>query len=148
VVDLPPSSSLSSPLGYIETVEVSRSHLFLSARSLTFDIGMTSRAGTFMRSHLESHDSCDLASWSFWGFQPILLTFDIHSPVEFAMFSLKLYMLPNLSSHIIGCDTHRPNSAHKSQNQSPVHNDLSNKNRNHQVGTLKAKSQPSGEEHT
>jgi hypothetical protein len=36
-------------------------------------IGVMSRAGTFMRSHLESHELCDLASRSFWRFWPGLL---------------------------------------------------------------------------
>jgi hypothetical protein len=63
---------------------------------LTFDIGVTTRAGTFMRS--------DSASLELLGVPARITNILIHSPVKFAMFSLKLYMLPNLLSHIIGCD--------------------------------------------
>jgi hypothetical protein len=56
MVDFSPSSSPSSFLECIKIVEVSLSHLILSACLLTFDIGATFRVGTLMGSHAASHN--------------------------------------------------------------------------------------------
>jgi hypothetical protein len=70
-------------------------------------IGAISRARIFIRSHSESHESCDSGSQSFWSSGPYCYH-NIHSLVKFAICSLKLYILPNLSSYNIGYDTTSP----------------------------------------